>query len=103
VLLDEGFRVIPVADGKQALAAFRCEPEIGLIVSDNEMPALTGLELLREVRRRSPGIPFLLMSGKNLGWDEASRDLAYCFLRKPFSRSELLRAIHSLLDDGRAE
>jgi len=47
-----------------ALQAFRAEPErYDLILIDQTMPDLTGIELAGEVRRLRPDVPILLMSG----------------------------------------
>jgi len=47
----------------QALEAID-QQEIDCIVSDHEMPAMTGLELLEEVRAQEPELPFILFTGK---------------------------------------
>jgi CheY-like chemotaxis protein len=62
VLTEIGYRVRSAADGFAALAEIRREvPEI--LISDLNMPGLSGFELLPLVRRRFPGIQIVVMSG----------------------------------------
>lgn len=59
----EGYRVITVADGKEALAiAFSASPD--LIVLDMMLPGLDGLEVCQELRKRS-SIPIIFLSCKS--------------------------------------
>jgi len=53
VLSDEGFQTIPANNGKEALEKLRTHA-ISLIITDERMPDLTGMELLLEVRNTSP-------------------------------------------------
>lgn len=60
--------VIEAADGRQALAAIEAQlPD--LVISDLEMPHLTGLELLARVRNLPKGerLPFIMLTGKGQG------------------------------------
>ncbi|MDQ2050952.1 bacterio-opsin activator domain-containing protein [Natronolimnohabitans sp. A-GB9] len=50
-------------DGEQALEALE-EQSIDCIVSDYEMPKMTGLELLEQVREDDPDLPFILFTGR---------------------------------------
>jgi CheY-like chemotaxis protein len=47
-----------------ALQAFRAEPQrFDLVLTDETMPDLSGVELAREIRRVRPELPIVLMSG----------------------------------------
>ncbi|MCK5539454.1 MAG: diguanylate cyclase [Deltaproteobacteria bacterium] len=46
------FQVLSASDGKAALALFEEHPDIKLVLTDFEMPELTGLELTRKLRQR---------------------------------------------------
>lgn len=47
-----------------ALAAFRGEPQrFDLVLTDETIPDLSGVELAREIRRVRPDLPIVLMSG----------------------------------------
>ena len=66
-----------------------------LIITDYQMPDMSGLELAQAVRRISPDMPIVLMSGDDISeLRRASKglDLA-AFLAKPFSITRLLDVV----------
>jgi len=59
-----GFSVVGKTDGIDALEAFQSDPDqFDLIITDNMMPKLTGLELAREVKRKRPDLPIIVCTG----------------------------------------
>ena len=84
VLSDEGFQTIPANNGKEALEKLRTHA-ISLIITDERMPDLTGMELLLEVRKTHPHIPLILITayGSVLMAVEALRRGAFYFFEKP--------------------
>ena len=69
-----------------------------LIIVDVYMTGQSGPELMEQVRKHDPGIRTIYMSGYPYTIDELlsgkrERHPASCFLQKPFSRHDLLRAI----------
>ncbi|MHB1938721.1 MAG: response regulator [Acidobacteriaceae bacterium] len=66
VLAQAGYRVQSAEDGLAALCAMRKEiPDV--LLSDLEMPGMSGFELLSVVRRRFPELPVIAMSGAFYG------------------------------------
>jgi CheY-like chemotaxis protein len=61
LLNEEGYEVSTASDGLDALAQLRTSTP-DLIISDVNMPRMSGIELLSEVRRRFPAIPLIAMS-----------------------------------------
>ena len=57
----ENYQLVCVEDGKQALDQFE-DQVFDLILTDVRMPKLSGLELLRVVKERSPKIPVVMMT-----------------------------------------
>jgi thioredoxin reductase (NADPH) len=62
----EWYRIVPTSSGAEALEVIaeltlRDRP-VALVVTDQRMPAMTGIELLAEVRRRSPDTKLLLVT-----------------------------------------
>jgi len=80
----EGWRVEACADGRAALARLEGESRYDLLLFDDRMPGMSGLELTRCVRgmahrRRTPVV---VVSASEVG-AEARRAGADAFLRKP--------------------
>lgn len=91
--------IVAVRDGEQALAVLEREQgAFQLIVSDWNMPKLSGLDFLKAVRLRYPHMKFVMLTGK------ANRDFVVAAARngvdayvvKPFSPNQLRRKIESL-------
>lgn len=62
VLTTNGYRVETAADGRTALGAFR-ERRFDLILSDIDMPGLSGIELLEAVRAHDLDVPIVIVTG----------------------------------------
>jgi CheY-like chemotaxis protein len=86
--------IVAVADGAAALAAF-ARSSADLIISDQHMPHMTGIELLRAIRRASD-VPFILISADNAVAAAAVAAGASWFLPKPCSLGALRRAVEAL-------
>ncbi len=61
ILHTEGYRAVPAANAAEALRAFE-EEEFDLLVTAFQMPGMSGLELARAVRDRSPHFPVIVMT-----------------------------------------
>ena len=100
VLDRAGYTVLEAEDGEQALELVRrYHSTIDLVISDVVMAKLDGRELVQRVTREWPGLPILLVSGYNpeeisLPNDPVGR---VEFLMKPFTPSELLNKVSSLI------
>jgi len=93
-----GFEVDQAPNGQIGLERLSGEP-FDLVVSDLRMPGLGGLNLLRELRRRYPSIPVILITAFGTIEDAVSAMKlgAYDFLTKPFSPQDLLRLVRRAL------
>jgi CheY-like chemotaxis protein len=90
LLTEIGYRVQTAEDGFSALAEIRKEvPDI--LLSDLNMPRMSGFELLSVVRRRFPSIRTIAMSGAFSGNEVPSGVVADGFYQKGSSMSSLLR------------
>jgi CheY-like chemotaxis protein len=84
------FRMLTAADGRSALAAIAAlggPRGLAAVVTDQRMPGMSGLELMREVQGRWPGLPMLLVTGC------LDVDAHGPVLRKPFDAEELMQAV----------
>ncbi len=64
VLEKSGFQVIPAGSGAEALDILNAQA-VDLVLTDLLMPGLSGLELARKIKERSPALPIILLSGVN--------------------------------------
>ena len=94
VLTEIGYQVRSAEDGSSALREMRQEiPEI--LLSDLNMPGMSGWEFLMEVRRLFPAIKVVAMSGAFCGNEVPSGVLADAFYQKGSSLSALLKILKS--------
>ncbi|MDB5476360.1 MAG: fixJ [Phenylobacterium sp.] len=71
----------------------------GCVVTDVQMPQMTGLELLERLGANRAVLPVIVMTGRaeRSMAAEALRHGAVAFLDKPFAPEELLAAVHSAI------
>ncbi len=58
-----GYRVTAVSDGIEALEILESDPEVDVVLTDNSMPRMSGVQLAREIWMTGRGVPVLLMAG----------------------------------------
>jgi CheY-like chemotaxis protein len=101
ILRDMGItQIFTASDGYEALQFLGESDElINCIVSDWNMPNLTGIQLLRQVRSVQPDTPFLMLTARNTkdAVQEARDAKVTAYLAKPFSPEQLERKMVSLL------
>jgi len=94
-LAKRGFEVSLAADGREALARFSREP-FDLVLTDQKMPGLSGLELIEGVRAQNPETPVIVMTA--YGTIEtavlAIKAGAHDYLTKPLNLDELLHRVY---------
>ncbi|MFZ6035626.1 MAG: response regulator [Patescibacteria group bacterium] len=93
----EGFQVTTCVDGRQALEYLQqSADDISLVVTDLEMPSMTGPELIHALREQGLRVPIILMSGNPQKLSQATADLSGCTIRtigKPFQLAEFRELI----------
>jgi DNA-binding NtrC family response regulator len=99
VLVGEGFTVETACDGAQALARLEREP-FGLVLTDQLMPGMSGLDLLGRARALRPGLPVVIVTAHG-SVDTAVAAMkagATDYVQKPFSPEELLIVVRRVLE-----
>lgn len=93
----EGYEVTVRADGLEALAAAKDNPE--LVVLDLGLPSMDGLEVCRRLRAEGRSAPILILTARAdevdtvVGLDAGADD----YVTKPFRLAELLARVRALL------
>lgn len=92
---------------EQALAALELGPvpEVMLILSDINMPGMSGIELLQRVKAARPGLPVVMITAyDDTERRRAARDLgAAHYLTKPIDFGELKAMLVRMVDAGAGE
>jgi DNA-binding NtrC family response regulator len=100
-LLSSEHSVTEAAHAPAALELLDAQP-FDLVISDLSMPAMTGMQLLEEVRARHPNVAFVLMTafGDERLAVQALKNGAYDYMPKPFDNDELrllVARVHEML------
>ncbi|MEN3277668.1 MAG: hypothetical protein V7631_3458 [Massilia sp.] len=102
LLRDRGFHLTTASSGSEAIAhlsRFRFD----LVLLDLRLPDIGGHEIMDFINERAVGADVIVMSGE-VGIDAAIGALkrgAYDYLRKPYSREELLKTVGNALEQRR--
>lgn len=98
LLRECGYRVITAKDGNDALQKAReFAGVIHLLLSDVEMPGMTGIELAIQLNQERPNTKILLISGLDTGMLVLNN--GWQFLPKPFVSDMLRDRIRDFLDE----
>ena len=87
-----------VTESLEALALFQREPNrFSMLITDQTMPKMTGVELIKQLRKIRPELPIILCTG-NTGRINSSEaeDMDIVLLQKPVLNQQLLSKIAEL-------
>jgi two-component system nitrogen regulation response regulator NtrX len=103
ILSDEGFEVLEASDSDSAMTALSQIGTVDLVLLDIAMPGRDGVATLKELRKRWPEIPVVMMSGHGTVETavRTTRLGAFDFIEKPLSVDKLLLTVRHALDDSR--
>jgi DNA-binding NtrC family response regulator len=94
ILETNHFQTLQASNGFEALRLLESLGDtIDLLISDIDMPGGDGVTLFRSARELFPAVPVVLMSGHQVFTIIKSLNVAFQFLRKPFTPSELLTSV----------
>jgi len=105
VLETHGYRVIQAGNGAEGVAVFtRHVDEIKLVISDMEMPVMSGAAMIRSIERINPDIRVISSTGTAAGRDDANStnehgtaSAHHRTLAKPYRLVDLLRTVDEAL------
>jgi PAS domain S-box-containing protein len=97
MLEDLGHCAIEASSGANALELLKTVHEIDLVLTDQAMPGMTGMELARCIRRSQPALPIILASGYSELPEGEPDDRSIPRLSKPFRQQELAAAISGVV------
>ncbi len=101
VLEPLGYRVTTFSNGPDALTYFGTDTaQIDMVITDQTMPEMTGIQLAKHLLEKRPGLPIILMSGYGITLKEADVLAAGIrrFLKKPLPSRQLPFEIRTLFD-----
>jgi two-component system, chemotaxis family, chemotaxis protein CheY len=95
----KGIAVCFVAeDGLEAVEKFnRCEVRPCVVLMDNRLPQMNGIEAMKEILRLQPDTRIIFLSGDADARDEAMRAGAFLFLKKPTSLRDIMGSIQNAM------
>ncbi|MFC4071888.1 response regulator [Actinoplanes subglobosus] len=103
LLQRDGHTVIEAEDGQAAWREVLARPGVEAVVTDIDLPVMSGLELCRSIRadQNRACLPVILVSGSLMPGDQRPRQAqATAMLPKPFRSAELLRCLREALAAG---
>jgi CheY-like chemotaxis protein len=91
MLDDLGHQVFEASSAHQALEILRRESGVELVITDQAMPRMTGLQLIHEIKDTWPDLPVILATG--FAELPSGTDPRQITLAKPFFQDDLARAV----------
>jgi CheY-like chemotaxis protein len=98
LLEDQGYEVTGAANGLEAVDQL-ARKRFALVVTDVDMPALSGLDLVKRMRELTPGTPAIVLSADAERRSDALAAGAVAFLEKPVKIGTLLGVIRQSIEE----
>lgn len=101
LLLECGYQVVSAADGRRGVNIYREQRnQVAAVLLDLVMPVMSGKETFNALKKINPAVKVLLSSGfrQDNRVDEILAVGAKGFIQKPYSLSDLSKAIRQVLD-----
>ncbi|KJY57796.1 MULTISPECIES: response regulator transcription factor [Lactobacillus] len=97
-LKNEGYTPVVAYSGKEAITKLTTTPDIALMILDIMMPNMSGIDVIKEVRKDSD-IPIIIVSAKTGDMDKIQGLItgADDYVSKPFNPLEVMARVRSLL------
>ena len=102
MLTDLGYAVTFRTGARESLALFRLDPSrFDLVIADQTMPNLTGVELAKEILAIRADMPIIMCTGFSYAVDADSARAAgiKAFAMKPLTKREIAKTVRKVLDE----
>lgn len=100
-LTEAGYPVVEATDGLDGLSKLAATPDVGLIISDVNMPRMNGLDMVEKVKsdQKNSALPVLMLTseGQPALIERAKKAGVKGWVVKPFKAEMLISAIKQLL------
>jgi len=95
----QGYAVVAETDPVRALERFRSQPDFfDLVITDLEMPSMSGIDFSRKLKAVLPAIPIILLTGScDARRKENALSMGIVVVGKPLERRALCQAIEEIL------
>ncbi|MHB8701278.1 MAG: response regulator [Nitrososphaerales archaeon] len=94
ILSSAGHQIKQVAnDGLEALEALKKDEDVDIIIMDQKMPRMDGLEASDKIKEIKPGVKIIMISAYEI--PRTNRGMFNLILEKPVSKNQLLEAIRN--------
>lgn len=100
VLERDGYAVTTAESGEEALSLL-ADRSVQVLISDNNMPGISGLELFKKVRKEHPHVLRIMLTGDEdpeLVVRSINEGEVYRFIRKPWNNQDLRTIVRLALD-----
>ena len=102
ILAELGYEVMSRMSSREALSLLKEDPSrFDLIITDQTMPEMTGIELAREILPLRADMPIIMCTGFSqlVDADKAKAAGIKAFAMKPLTKREIARTIRKVLDE----
>ncbi len=104
ILEDVGYLVATFHDSIAAVKQFRENPDCcDLVLTDMQMPGMTGAELAREFLALRPGLPIVMLTGHSDIFDAKRAKMMgiRALVQKPAKKEQLQQIVRKVLEYGK--
>jgi two-component system NtrC family response regulator len=98
VLEEEGFEALTANSGHEALEILD-NSDVDLVLTDMKMPAMSGIELLENIKLKDPDLPVIMMTAHGTVEKavEAMQKGAYSYILKPFDNERMVLYVNKAI------
>ena len=96
------YNIVTALSGKEGLEKLENNSDIIVVISDMKMPEMSGVDFIKEARKRFKNIVYFILTGYDISEDisEAlNQNIIHEYFRKPFNMREIIRAIDRAVEE----